>query len=330
MNGGRAMAGPGMRDHAIDGTRSDRRHGLSTGIAVALAVHVPLGFANLVAMLATGSSGFEAATAHLLVGIAADAAALLGVRAAARPPDPRHPYGYARYESVASMGIGMLLLATVAVILWTALPRLVHPVAVRHADVGLAVTAVAVLANAGLTAFLRRRARRLASAALSAAAVHAWTDAVAALAVFGGVGASALGSPRADAAVALGIAALIGWRAWRVVTGAAEVLTDAAGIDLERVRREALAVPGVRECHAVRARSEAGAVRADLHIHVDPEITVAAGHDIARAVEARVRERVGEVAGVLVHVGPAGGTAGGPADAPVRDQARVEADHGAP
>jgi cation diffusion facilitator family transporter len=326
MNGGRAMTGPGTRDHVVDGARSERRRGLSAGIAVALAVHIPLGVANLAAMFATGSSGIEAATAHLVVGVAADAAALVGVRMAVRPPDPRHPYGYARYESVASMVIGMLLLATVAVILWTALPRLVQPVAVRHAVVGLAVTAAAVLANAGLTMFLRRRARQLASAALSAAAVHAWTDAVAALAVFGGVVASALGAPRVDAVVALGIATLIGWRAWRVVTGAADVLTDAAGIDLERVRREALAVPGVRECHAVRARGEAGAVRADLHIHVDPGITVAAGHDIARAVEARIRERVGEVTDVLVHVGPAGG----PADASVRDRGRTEADHGVP
>jgi len=133
-------------------------------------------------------------------------------------------------------------------------------------------------------------------------------DAVAldvAASVLGGLVAVRLGLPRVDALVSVLVAGAIGWSAWGILRGASRVLTDATIGSVEQVAAAACTVDGVAGCHQVRARGVGGMVRVDLHVTVDPQMTVARSHEIAEEVERRVRERVTGVAEVLVHVGPA-------------------------
>jgi cation diffusion facilitator family transporter len=277
---------------------------------VTLAVHGGLGLAQGLSAWVTGSAGIGASALHLLMGSVAHALALAGIWLATRPPDPSHPYGYARYEHVASMGIGMLLLTSVGVIVITAVGHLVAPRPVAAPGVGVAVMAASAAANGGLSWFLRRRARALGSHVLATEAVHAWADGLAALAVIGGIGLSRAGFPRLDSAVALGVAVLVAWRSWTIIQAATAVLTDAAMVDLEAIRRAAADVEGVLDCHAVRCRGEAGRVRVDLHVHVAPDLRVARAHEIARAVEERLRAEIPGINEVLVHVGAGRGDPG--------------------
>jgi cation diffusion facilitator family transporter len=272
-------------------------------LAITLAVHVLLGGAQAVSAWITGSVGTGASALHLLMGSVAHILALAGIWLATRPPDPSHPYGYARYEHVASMGIGMLLLTSVGLIVMTAVGHLIAPRSLVAPAIGGAIMALSAAANGGLSWFLRRRARALGSDVLATEAVHAWADGLAALAVIAGIGLSRAGFPRLDPTVALGMALLVAWRSWTIIQGATAVLTDAAMVDLEAIRRAAAGVVGVLDCHAVRCRGEAGRVRVDLHIHVAPELTVVRAHDIARAVEARLRAELPGISEVLVHLG---------------------------
>jgi cation diffusion facilitator family transporter len=283
---------------------------LTQVLAITLVVHVLLGGAQAVSAWITGSVGTGASALHLLMGSVAHVLALAGIWLATRPPDPSHPYGYSRYEHVASMGIGMLLLTSVGMIVMTAVGHLVAPRPLVAPGVGGAVMAASAAANGGLSWFLRRRGRALGSHVLATEAVHAWADGLAALAVIGGIGLSRAGFPRLDPAVALGVAGLVAWRSWTIIQAATAVLTDAAMVDLEAIRRAAAGVEGGLDCHAVRGRGEAGRVRVDLHIHVAPELTVARAHDIARAVEARLRTEVRGISEVLVHVGAGRGDRG--------------------
>jgi cation diffusion facilitator family transporter len=201
------------------------------------------------------------------------------------------------------MGIGMLLLTSVGLIVMTAVGHLIAPRSLVAPAIGGAIMALSAAANGGLSWFLRRRARALGSDVLATEAVHAWADGLAALAVIAGIGLSRAGFPRLDPTVALGMALLVAWRSWTIIQGATAVLTDAAMVDLEAIRRAAAGVVGVLDCHAVRCRGEAGRVRVDLHIHVAPELTVVRAHDIARAVEARLRAELPGISEVLVHLG---------------------------
>jgi cation diffusion facilitator family transporter len=281
-----------------------RRRALMGALAVAITVHAGLAVAQLVAAWVTSSVGITASALHVVVGTAAHVVALGGTWLATRPPDARHPYGYERYEAVASLLIGILLLAAVGLIVVTAVPRLLQPRTLAASTVGLAVMSASAAANAALAVFLGRRATDNRSRVLRAEATHAFADFVTALAVTAGVGLSAVGLLVIDPLVAVAVGVVVAWRGLRVAWGAAEMLADAAPLDLESIRALVRTVPGVRDVHAVRSRGEAGRALVDLHIHVSPELTVAEAHVIAGRVTDVIEAEVAEVAEVLVHVGP--------------------------
>ena len=113
-----------------------------------------------------------------------------------------------------------------------------------------------------------------------------------------------LGVGRADALVALAIAAAIAWGAWTIVRDASLVLSDATAASQERIARAARDVSGVRGAHNIRSRGE-GNVWVDLHIQVDPSMPVDRAHEIASEVAERVEAEIGDPADVTVHVEPA-------------------------
>jgi cation diffusion facilitator family transporter len=280
-----------------------RRRELLVPVGVTIGLHLVLLVAQGAAAALTGSVAIGANALHVGVDTAVHLVALGGVWLATRPADPRHPYGYERYEALASLLIGMLLLVAVALIVSSALPRLADPQASREGAVGGAVMAVSAALTGGLALYLSRRGQQLHSRVLRSEAVHAAADSLIAVGVLAAVGAGGAGFPLLDPIAALAVGGVVAWRGWGVVRGAAEVLTDAAAVDTDAILAAALAVPGVRDCHAVRSRGEAGHVRVDLHIHVAPELTIVEGHRIAEEVEATIRRLDLGIAEVLVHLG---------------------------
>jgi cation diffusion facilitator family transporter len=280
-----------------------RRRVLLIAVGVTIVLHLALLTAQVFAAVLTGSVAIAANALHMGVDTAVHLVALGGVWLATRPADPRHPYGYERYEALASLLIGLLLLVAMGIIVSSALPRLADPKPGAATGVGLAVMAVSAASTGGLALYLRRKARQTQSRVLGSEAIHAAADALISVGVLGAVGVGAAGYPRLDPIMALGVAGVVAWRGWVVVRGAADVLTDATAVDTEAIQTAALSVPGVRGCHAIRSRGEAGHVRVDLHVHVAPEMTVVEGHQIAVAVEERIRRLDLGVAEVLVHVG---------------------------
>lgn len=296
-----------MFRHGPDRTASSgRRSALVRALSIAVVTHVALASLQFGAAWITGSAGIAASAVHVSIGAVAHLVALSGIWLSTRQPDDRHPYGYERFESLSALVIGMLLLGSVALIVVVALPRLLEPERLHQAAWGAGLMVGSAAANGGLFVFLRARGIRLSSQILRSEGVHALADAVTAAAVLLGLGASNAGILRLDPLIALGLGGVVGWRAWGVIRAAADVLTDVMPVDVEPIRRTARAVPGVLDCHAVRSRGEAGRVRVDLHIHVDPNLTVREAHAIALEVERALIDQVGGIVEVLVHVGGVG------------------------
>ncbi|MEZ4554775.1 MAG: cation diffusion facilitator family transporter [Dehalococcoidia bacterium] len=286
-------------------TGAQRRRALVRPLALAVGVHALLAMAQFGGAWFTGSAGITASAVHVTIGAAAHVSSLGGIWLSTRPADARHPYGYERFESLSALVIGMLLLAAVGLIAAVAIPRLIHPEEVSRGGWGIALMAASAAANGGLFLVLRRADAHLSSRILRSEATHSLADAVAAIAVLAGIAASYGGLLRFDPLVALVMGGVVAWRAWSIVRDAAATLTDVTPLDVEQLRLLACGVAGVEDCHAVRSRGEPGQVRVDLHIHVDPGLTVQEAHAIAQAVDARLRGEVGGIAEVLVHIGAA-------------------------
>jgi cation diffusion facilitator family transporter len=234
---------------------------------------------------------------------------LLGLSLAAKPPDADHPYGHGRAETLTGLLIGLVLTAGGALISFSALERLGHPRAAPAAFVVWPL--VASLAAKSTLAILKfRYGGRLNSAALTADAWNDAMDCLSATAALAGVG-MALSNPArfldADQYGGFVVGLIVVSTGMRVAWDTALQLMDTMPSDqmMSQVRAEAATVAGVRGVEKCFARKTGLRYHVDLHLEVDPEMTVRQSHDIAHLVRLHIRERLNWVADVLVHVEPA-------------------------
>jgi len=252
----------------------------------------------------TDSLGMLSDGSHSAVHALGGVIGLIGVKLSARPPDDRHPYGYERYEPLAAMGVAVLMFIAVWKIVGGAWSRIRSQEIPLVTNMSFVIMIGSVILGVALAAWERGVSRRLSSTMLEADAGRMWGDTLISMSVIAGLVAVRGGLPWLDALVSVVVAAFIAWTAWNIVSRASRVLSDAAEADIEGITRVAGGVDGVRGCHRVRARCVGGMVRVDLHVLVDPRMTVEESHHLTKEVERQVRTRVGGIAEVLVHVGP--------------------------
>jgi cation diffusion facilitator family transporter len=234
---------------------------------------------------------------------------LLGLTLAARPADQNHPYGHGRAEILTGLLIGLALTAGGALISYDSLRRLGQPRLPLAAYVVWPVIA-SLLAKTALALVKFRYGRRLHSAALTADAWHSATDTISAVAALIAVGLT-LSDPvrffEADRYGGFVVGLIVASLGVRVARETALQLMDTMPDDrlMKQIRAAASTVPGVRGVEKCFARKTGLRYHVDLHLEVDPEMTVRQSHEIANKVRFRIREQLDWVADVLVHVEPA-------------------------
>jgi len=295
---------------AVTDARVDLR--LATRIAAAgIVVSASLSALNIVAGLATRSTSVLATGMEFAGDVLASTVVLAGMIAAGRPADADHPYGHGRLETLAASFVGVLLIAGGIGVCWNSLHAIgdVHPPPSRFAITALLI-AIGARAAMGLVKF--RIGRRLQSAALIA---DAWNDAVDILAGVAALTAVALAmyDPQrflaADHYGGFAVGLIVVLTGVRVLRDASLELMDTMPADdrMVRLRDVVAAVPRVRGVEKAFARKTGLKYHVDLHIEVDPQLTVAAAHAIGGEVRSRVKAELPWVADVLVHVEPARG-----------------------
>jgi cation diffusion facilitator family transporter len=254
------------------------------------------------------SDGFEAAGDVLSSGIV-----YAGLWLASKPPDYEHPYGHGRYETLAGLAVGAMLLLAGAAILWHGVVSLGKPAEV--APFALYPLLAAVLVKSALAGFKFRVGKRIASASLEADAWHDITDLLSTSVALVAVILTLSSRRRFGAADHIGgivIGILIVFLSVQVVRRTVGHLLDTMpeSRKLSQIRDTALSVPGALGIEKCFARRTGLRYHVDLHLEVDPEMTVRESHEIATAVRAAIKERLAWVADVLVHVEPAQLSAG--------------------
>jgi cation diffusion facilitator family transporter len=280
-------------------------------IAIAsMALSGALAVAKLIAGWLAGSAsvvadGFESAGDVVTSGIV-----LLGLTVAARPPDKNHPYGHGRFETLTGLVTGLGLALVGAGIIWKSL----QDVGMRHAPpaaFALWPVAASVALKSAMAAVKLRVGRRIRSAALVA---DAWNDAVDILSgsvALLAVGLAILNPERFLAADHYGGAAIgciVILLGLRVVHETSLTLMDTMPDEqmMATIRTTALQVPGALDVEKCYARKTGLRYHVDLHLEVDPELTVRRSHAIAEEVRNRVKGELAWVEDVLVHVEPYG------------------------
>ncbi len=282
-----------------------RRRGIERAAWIAIATNTSLAIGQAVAGLMTHAFSLVADAAHTFSDLVADLFILIASRHSGNPADANHPYGHGRIETIVSLLLGAMLVATGIGFLWSSGMRLqrietlpaLHPAALFFALLTL-------VAKELLFRYILAASRRLKAPMLEANAWHARSDAASSLVVAVGIGGSIAGYPFLEPLGAAVVGFLIlrmgvklGWKAVGelIDTGLPEE-------EIARLRRTIEETPGVIGLHDLRTRHMAGRVLCDAHVQVDPHITVSEGHRISDNVYMRVRGAHPEVQDVLVHI----------------------------
>ncbi|HLF25591.1 MAG TPA: cation-efflux pump [Anaerolineae bacterium] len=252
----------------------------------------------------SGSLAVLADAFNALIDSSSNVIGLLGIRAASGPPDADHPYGHRRYETLATLAIGGLLLLAGWEIIENVMARLLRGGAPTIEPLSLTLLTLTVPINLFIVWYEGRRGRALHSEVLLADAtqtrVNVWTT----LAAFAGLLGGRLGLPWLDLVSALGITLVIGREAWRILRATLNVLSDSAALDPGRVEQVAQQVPGVRYATEVRSRGREDDIHLDLHVKVDAAMSTTQAHAIASEVERRLKTDLPGVVDAVVHVEP--------------------------
>lgn len=260
------------------------------------------------AFAATGSVALMATLIDSVLDSAASIVNLVAVRVALTPADRQHRFGHGKAEALAGLGQAALIGASALFLASQSIERLLDPQPVERSLAGIAVIAVSLGFTAALVSYQRYVQKRTKSLAIAADGLHYASDfllnfgVIAALVIAG-----IFGVTWADPAIALALAAWIGWAAWEIVSRSAGELMDAELPYEERLRIEeiALAHPQVHTIHDVRTRQSGRTAFIQFHLELPGDLTLRRAHAIADEVEAAIAVEFPD-AEILIHQDPAG------------------------
>lgn len=274
-------------------------------LLITLGVNILVSAAKITVGRLTGSLAMVADGYHSFTDGLNNIVGLVVTAFAYAPPDEGHPYGHRKFETAATLAIGLALLSVAYQVVVQALG---HVKADRAPTVGLVnwvVMGVTLLANFFVTWYEAREGRRLSSGYLLADATHTRSDIYVTLGVVASFAGARVGLPWVDALVAAGIAAFIAFLGVQILVGAFNALTDRAVLPAGDVAATLRSVPGVVACRDIRTRGGPGAVYVDLVVHVDGNVTLRAAHDVADRIEEALKAAHPGVVDVVVHLEPA-------------------------
>ncbi len=257
---------------------------------------------------ATGSVAMLGSLADTALDLLASLLTLYAVGFAAQPADDDHRFGHGKAEAIAALMQTLLILGSAVAILWRAVLSLGQTALPRAPEIGIGVSFAGVAMTAALIAWQRHVIRRTGSVAIGVDSLHYQSDLALNLTVIAALVLELyLGVHGADAVLGMVIALWIAWSAIRSARQAIDMLMDREWPPEKSARLAAiaLAVPGVEDIHDLRTRSSGVTDFVQFHVWLDPQMTVAAAHDVVDMVEMRL-DAAFPGAEFFIHIDPRG------------------------
>lgn len=241
--------------------------------------------------------------------VVAATAIFFGFAIASRPADEEHPYGHGRYETLTGLIVGFILFVAGIAICYRSLHG-VDRVREAPAFYGVWALVASMIAKTVMSAVKFHYGKKIRSAALTADAWNDFVDILSAVTALTALGLTLLDPGRflvADSYGGFAVGLFVIFTGVRVARDTSSRLTDEMPDDemMSAIREASLTVPGAVGVEKCFARNVGLQYYVDLHLEVDPDLTVRKSHDIATEVRFAVRRKLDWVADVMVHVEPA-------------------------
>ncbi len=292
---------------SISEQRDERTREITRVTLVGSVVDLLLGVIKIIVGWLAHSQALIADGIHSFSDLATDFVVIYAARHSSREADAEHPYGHGRFETVATVGLGVSLIAVAVGLSIDAVIRMFNPDKLFHPGYwALVVAGVSIAGKEIIYHYSMRIARKYKSRMLKANAWHSRSDSISSLIVLVGVAGSMAGLEYLDAVAAIGVGYMIARIGWELVWHSIKELVDTA-LEPERrevIRKAILSVDGVYAMHVLRTRRMGAEALVDVHIQVDPYLSVSEAHYVSERVRKKVISDVDEVFDVMVHIDP--------------------------
>ena len=273
-----------------------------------LAANVALTIAKFLAGIFGHSQALIADAVESLADIFSSIIVWRGLVVAETPPDEDHPYGHGKAEPLSAAIVSVMLLLAAAWIAFNALHALNEP-RVAPSPWTLIILIVIIVVKETLFRFVLHESETVESSAVETDAWHHRSDAITSAAAFLGISISLIGGKGYEAAdnwAAVAAAAVIAFNGWRLLRPAFNELMDRSPDRelIEKIRAIAATIPGVDKVEKCFVRKMGYQFFVDMHVEVDPHMTVENSHRIGHEVKNKVRAETPSVRDVLIHIEP--------------------------
>ena len=269
-------------------------------------IDLALGVFKIIAGMLGNSGALIADGIHSFSDLLSDGVVLYAAKHSSEEADDEHPYGHERFETIATLGIAIILAIIGAGIIYDALERLFNPSELSHNTLLLSVAALSIFSKEALYWYTLKVANTYKSEMLKANAWHHRSDALSSIVVFIGILGSLNGYLYLDGVAAVVVGFMIIYIAWELGLGATKELVDTS-IDADQVEqlRDSIGrISGVNNVHSLRTRKIGHMISCDVHVQVDPYLSVSEGHIISVSVERVAKECLEDLNDVTVHIDP--------------------------
>lgn len=242
---------------------------------------------------------------HSLSDGASNIVGLIGIFFASKPKDKNHPYGHKKFEIITSLFIsGMLFVIAINIIL-SAVLRITSPIAPSITIESLIALIITLFINIFVCMYEYRVGTKLNSYVLISDSLHTRSDIFVSLGVLITLVGVKLGFPVIiESIVPIIISAVIIYSAYGIFRPSIGILVDRVAVDEDYIREIVFEFNEVRDVHNIRSRGSKSSIYIDMHVMVDPFISVEQSHDLTHKIEKQIQEEINENAQVIVHIEP--------------------------
>ncbi len=288
-------------------SRDERQKKINNITLVGSGINIGLAILKGIFGFLIGSVGLVADAFHSLSDLATDIVVLIGTKLGARPADKNHPFGHGKLETFSTMIVALVLISVGVLLVLEGYKRLSIP---HEAQNGqwfiLAVAGFSVLMKEWLYQRTMTISRITHSTALVANAWHHRSDALSSVAVMLGAVTMALGWPYGDQSAGIIVGLMVSYAGLKILYNVVNELGESAVDDKTRQRIEDILAEQkeVHSYHRLRTRRSGHVVMMDIHILVDPAISLIQGHNISKRLEHALHRRLDFPVNITVHVEP--------------------------
>ncbi len=282
----------------------DRTSEIRKVLLITLVLNILVSAAKVFYGYITGSISIFSDGFHSLFDGVSNIVGLIGIYIASHPPDEKHPYGHRKYETVFTIFVGLLMLVTCFEVFRNVYESLTGRHVTTVTAVSFWVMVITMLINIFVSIYERRMGIRLNSEFLIADSKHTKSDIFVSIGVIVSLIFIKSGFPIADPITGVIVGTFIAKAGIEIIRESTETLVDRTQMDISIIKEIACTVAGVMECHEIRTRGTKSHIFVDLHVLVDPSLSVENAHRIAETVEKEIKRKISEVVDVVVHIEP--------------------------